>query len=602
MIQNLKGKRSGEIYALDFQGRNSQHEIETNTTSLYLTTLVKEGDRFDNEEIYSYSVEQFIMQLEELTTPSKRHNSSDSKQINNIGVYVYDLGAFFSFIFPYLKIMGFRQVAEIDGNTNFKSYSVLTDETPAIIWLMELKINANGGVVVFKSIDKMFSHNGSLEDMAAHLGLKFHLPKIDIFKYREPTYNATEEEKKASFKRAVLILDILLNMREEKEFFLAFTIASYSMRKLINYSFGWAKNPKGCYRSKKNYPLLEPQIEEAVRNSICGGLASPNPIFQNEEIENMIHIDASQHYPSCQKLYNFPYGEPAYFEGCNHSNKLMARLLHVKLWGWTDTLFHCLPILDQQSVFIAYNRVFEMWVWDFELEMAKVCYTGLEYKILEGYEFKTKPIGWIGYFEENIAMRQIARINNDSFGVALYKLMNNAPIGKFFQKSRAEEYEPYINEQGVTKNKKVSKEQKAVAGYAYSPLGSYTLARGRWRLFKMAKRFGFENIVYKDTDSLFIISNKKTEAVIKDMQDRGEFHKGLGGWTLCDRATNGKFIMPKRYSYIDENGEVHTKAAGITINNEGVDLENAKIQMYVKKFVCGGCIKTPIIKTLKGGK
>lgn len=602
MIQNLKGKRSGEIYALDFQGRNSQKEIESNTTSLYLTSLVKEGDKFENEEIYSYSAEQFLMQLEELTTPSKRHNSNDSKQINNIGVYVFDLGAFFSYIFPYLKLKGFKQVQEIDGNTKFKSYSVLTDETPAIIWLMELKLNPNGGVVVFKSIDKMFSHNGTLEDMASHLGLKFILPKIDIFKYREPEYEPTVDEKRASFKRALLILDILLNMREEKEFFLSFTIASYSMRKLMNYSFGWAKNPKGCYRSKKNYPLLEPQVEEAVRKSIFGGLSSPNPVFQNEDITNLIHIDATQHYPSCQKLYNFPYGEPTYFKGGECSHRINAKLLHIKMWGWYDTLFHCLPILDQESVFIAYDRVFDLWLWEFELEMAKVCYIGMQYEIIEGYEFKTKPIGWVGYFEENIAMRQIARANNDNFGVALYKLMNNAPIGKFFQKSRAEEYEPYINEQGVTKNKKVSKEQKTVAGYAYSPLGSYTLARGRWRLFLMAERFKFENIVYKDTDSLFVISNEHTEAVIKEMQANGEFHNELGGWTLCDRAKNGKFVMPKRYSYVDENGEVHTKASGITINNKGIDLGNAQIEMYVKKFVCGGCIKTPIVKTLKGGK
>lgn len=601
MIQNLKGKRQGEVFALDIQNRNGERNLRDHETSLYLLTLIKEKSTSKTAQYFN-DAEAFLRFMEEYARVKKRKTPNEPKRHENAGLYVFDLGMFFSFVFPILKNKGFEQVQEIT-NDQQNVYSILTDETPAVIWIMELKFGKNDGTIIFKSLNMMFSHNGTLYDMAEHLGLRFRRSNIDIFKDRPDDYKATPAERLESYRNARLIMDILLAMKKEKDFFLSHTVASFSIRKLISHTYGWAKNPKGCYRSSKNYPLLDDEIEENVRKSIYGGLCSPNVIYQDEVIDNLIHIDATQHYPSTQARYAMPYGTPVHYIGAGSGSISKARLLHVKIWGWTFTKFHALPYLEQHGEHIAYNGVFDLWIWSFELNMACECYENIQYKIIECYEFDVKKVPWIDFFEDNIASRNIARQFGDEFGVALYKLMNNAAIGKFIQKPRPVEYETYLNDYGVIKNRKQKIDKNAVTGYSYSPLGSYTLARARYRLYLMARRFGFENVVYKDTDSLFILSNEHTEKTLQTMKERGEFHDGLGGWTLCDRAINGRFVMAKRYQYTDQNGEIHSKASGMALNaSEIIDITGDEVRMIVKNACKGGTLYAPIKKRFGGSK
>ena len=102
------------------------------------------------------------------------------------------------------------------------------------------------------------------------------------------------------------------------------------------------------------------------------------------------------------------------------------------------------------------------------------------------------------------------------------------------------------------------KEIEINARYTYLPVGSCIPAYSRVALIELALKIGWKKILYFDTDSIFFLWDKKTEAVW-NQTNQEDF---LGGWAMEEFIDKAQFTAPKRYKTMSE-GKLSVKAGGI---------------------------------------
>ena len=167
-------------------------------------------------------------------------------------------------------------------------------------------------------------------------------------------------------------------------------------------------------------------------------------------------------------------------------------------------------------------------------------------------------------------------------------LNNSGAYGKFVEKPHNETFENYINEYGII-DSKVSKNQdmKLSAKYTYIPLATIP-AWGRVSLITTALKFGWENVIYFDTDSIFCVYNEHTKKVWETINQKDE----LGGWGLEEISERSQFSASKRYKLQFEkpNGkkEVVIKSGGINFDyyketTHSEELKKLLEQGYLKR-------------------
>ena len=143
--------------------------------------------------------------------------------------------------------------------------------------------------------------------------------------------------------------------------------------------------------------------------------------------------------------------------------------------------------------------------------------------------------------------------------------------------------------------------------YTSLQVGSAIPAYTRCRLVESALKFGWEKIIYFDTDSIFVLYDEEVERVWNT-----EFNHNdeLGGWGIEDGGliSKAQFTAPKRYKYVDSSGEPIIKAGGINFTNYikekaeaiGVSIDDYKIN-YEEVNITSSKWKVQRAYRVKGG-
>ena len=248
------------------------------------------------------------------------------------------------------------------------------------------------------------------------------------------------------FKDTRIIIDVLLKEFEldDKDFFNAMSMASYSMLKLLKTAYPRKMRPYKEYR--KLYPELGEEENEFVRKALSGGICYATRKFQFKEINQpILHIDAHQMYPSQVYLKPHPYGEGEYFIGKPTKYFKHLNCCHIKV-SYDDVRIHSVIQLIGQD-FIE-DR--ELYVWDFEIPIMQQCYVNLEIKYIDGYCYKSRFVPWRDFVRVNYEKRLQAKKDGDAYNTLRYKLMNNSgAYGKFVEKPHNYVTENIINEDGI---------------------------------------------------------------------------------------------------------------------------------------------------------
>ena len=219
----------------------------------------------------------------------------------------------------------------------------------------------------------------------------------------------------------------------------------------------------------------------------------------------------------------------------------------------------------------------ELYVWDFEIPTMMKCYIDLQIEYIDGYCYKSRFLPWREFVHDNYRQRLIAKANGDHYNTLRLKLLNNSgAYGKFVEKPHNIINENIINEYGIIDSKVEDKEEiKFNAKYTYIPLATIP-AYGRVCLVETALKFGWENVCYFDTDSIFCLWNKHTQVVWATINQKDE----LGGWGLEEIVKRSQFSASKRYKL-----EVETpKGMKTTIKAGGINFDCYKEMTHAEEM------------------
>ena len=544
MIVSLKRKKY-TIKALDFETHNDKWSVQNRITGVWLGCYIDENSTEDDESSYIYSVDDLIKRIDE-----------DTKKFKNILVYIYNLSFEWSFILPVLLEKGFQFKASI-GKKDSMCYTSISTKTVSSVWSATIKTNKCNGICEFRDLSKLYS--GGLAKVAKSLGLQ--VTKVEGFDYaldRRFNYKVTKEDKHYCFIDTKIVIEILRIMHENNDidFFKSLSTSSYSMLKLIKVGYKFSKTPYKSFR--KDYPVLDSKEIEFLNHAKAGGICYATPRYMFMDInEKILHIDAHQMHPSSAYLHYFPYGKGEYGVGNPPLKPKIMYCCHIKV-GYSGVKLHSIIKLIGNDI----TEDTELWVWDFEIATMRKVYKNLTVEFIDYYAYKTKILPWRKFYRINYEMRKVAKRDGNELESARRKLLNNGSSGKMGENPHNIIYQNYIRQDGVIDSIEIEKEEiSEVAKYSYLPLNTTIPAYSRCYLIETALLFGWENIIYFDTDSIFTIYNDYT----KQIWESSLINKNdeLGGWGLEEISTRGQFTAPKRYKLLTQDNEVILKMAGI---------------------------------------
>lgn len=268
--------------------------------------------------------------------------------------------------------------------------------------------------------------------------------------------------------------------------------------------------------------------------------------------------DAHQMHPSQAYMHLFPCGVGEYGTGKPPASFTNIYCCRVRI-SYTGVRLHSVISL----IGIEFIEDRELTVWDFELPTMMKCYIDLKIEFIDYYGYKAKRLPWRNFYKHNYLKRLEAKKINDEYNTLRYKLLNNSSYGKLLENPHNEVYANTINFEGIIDSDIIEKDifsQEVNAKYTYIPVGSAIPAYSRVMLIETALLFGWEKVLYFDTDSIFVLYDEVTKRIWEsNLINKEDF---LGGWGLEEISDRAQFTAPKRYK-LESEGEVTIKAGGI---------------------------------------
>lgn len=566
-MEERLGRKKFRLYAFDIESHNDPESISKMESSMWLGCLIDDTSSEYDLNNYFFSMHEVIERLRQLTT-LKRKNKSEKKPCNNICIYIYNLSFEWSFLLPVLiKDYNIKFKSKIEKDDEFV-FNSITTKSCSSVWEVNLKLDKKGGLIKFRDLAKMYG--GGLSKVAKAFKLPTQKGEIDYrlnrlaHNQKYKIYIPTEEERSYIFKDCRIIIDILLIMQKkgDKLFFKSISMASYSIATAIKE--GWPRKTKPYLEFRKMYPELEEEENNFLREGVEGGICYASKRWQFVNINQKIgHIDAHQMHPTQMYYKLFPYGVGIYHKGKPRYKVNTINCIHIKI-SYDDVKLHSIIKL----IGLDFVEDKEITIWDFELPTMFKCYVNLRVEYIDYYEYNAKPLKWRNYYKNNYLKRLKAKQEGDAFNVLYYKLLNNSSYGKLLEKAHNYIFENCLIDDVInsTITEKEGEEIEVNAKYTYLPAGSCIPAYSRVQLIETALLFGWENVIYFDTDSIFFILNEKTKAVWEsDLINKDDF---LGGWGWEETSTKAQFTAPKRYKLLKDNGETIVKMAGVNFKNK----------------------------------
>lgn len=584
MLIRIK-RRNHRLFAFDVESHNDDESIAKRETSIWLYSFINEYSKIDDEASYGYSIGEFLDRLEAET----RKYKGGERQCPNLYVAVYNLSFEWSFLLPALLERGFEwRDGELETAPK-PAYSSITNKSCSSVWQASLTFGPKHGVVVFRDIAKLYA--GGLRNVAKNMGLETQKGDIDYTLNRLHGHIATKEEKEYCFKDTRILIEICLKMAERKDslFFNSLSAASYAVRNMMQVGWPHALNPYRKFREQ--YPNLSNDEDEFLRHATHGGITYATPNYQFKKVKNLLHIDMHQAHPTSAYMHFFPKGKGRYFTGKPPIGQISC--VHIRLSYDAVRLHSQIPLIGKD-----WGIREELWVWSVELPTIKKCYVNARVEYIDGYAYECARLPWRSFYKENFDKRLEAKREGRSLDVVRFKLLNNSSYGKLLEHAHAVAYQNIIGPNHEPTSIEHPLDVEVDEGkYAYLPIGSLIPAYTRVRLIETAWLFGWENIVYFDTDSIFMLDTPETRAVLKTINLKDE----LGGWGIENDIAEAQFSAPKRYKLL-EKVNVEGESALVPVYHlagfngfadrdyEQVDIVNAEYEVKGTMKVKGGTL------------
>ena len=486
-----------------------------------------------------------------------------SDYLHNYKIWFHNLKFDGSYIIDYLLKHDFTWINDKKDKDNKTFTTLISDMGQFYSIVVYFKVNKKSRhtnkVEFFDSL-KIFP-NFSVEKVAKAFDLPIRKLKIDYQKYRPIGYQLTDAE------IAYIQNDVEIMARALKEMFsrdlTRMTIASDAIKDLRS----------DFPNFRKIYPVLNLEVDKAIRKSYKGGFTYVNEAWQEKEVGKGIILDVNSLYPSCMySPYALPFGQPIMYEGKYQDD------INYPLYVQSITCIFELKKGKIPSIQIKNNLSFipNEYVKSSNGEFVTLYLTKPDYELFcsqyhiyhpkynGGWKFKSS----IGNFDTYINRWMEQKIKAGKEGNAplkiIAKLMLNSAYGKLGCSSEGRKKQPYLDN-NVLKFKYLDKEEREPL---YVASASFITSYGRLRTITTSQiikdytiqKYGEDRYYYSDTDSIHAGLTDEDLEELKDIIQIDDFK--LGCWAKEGEFTRAYYIRQK--CYIEEvNGKTEVTVAGL---------------------------------------
>lgn len=507
-----------------------------------------------------------------------------------------------------------------------RSFALLGDTS---VWY-SLKVNLEGKTIEFR--DSLKRIPMTVRQMAIEYNLPILKGEIDYT--RNPDDPITEEEEKYIRHDVLIVAEVL--RQQYREGFTELTTASFSYNNYKRYLKDRDIDIKDVFGN------LSKDCSHFARKSYEGGEVWVNPDYQGQFLGDPYSDqilgytwDINSMYPAVYSCMPMPYGSPLSL----YDVSLLPYIDYYNVntlreWRGTDKRYfieviHCKAILKENhipsiSVTIGFNKR----IFPEEIEINDKVFADVRYELLlEDYDIEEIELGRIDiynarqdlffdYVKQIVDEKNRASIEGNKMRKALAKVKMNSLYGKFAQKEEMISATFVLNADGELE----SRHFVSLSEIRYVPLASIITAEARYLLITQARKFGYDNVVYMDTDSIHTLAGhdciswrrrplpeNKEEKFLQMSSSLScdelynklkEFEYGHPKEIWCDEYDLGAFKIESKYA-VGKWLRAKTYFEGNPISKEDADKylaldEKDKDGDFIikgKDFLIKGCIK-----------
>ena len=320
--------------------------------------------------------------------------------------------------------------------------------------------------------------------------------------------------------------------------------------------------------------------------------------------KNVQMIDNNSMYPHIYSTIDMPYGNPIRCDNFEECEKYKFYI--VKVYLKYDLKENHIPIIGGgigkyggTTYKSSSNGEFEeLTLCNIDLELIKDFYD-YEIEFVWGRGFLTKPNFFKDYCDIFLAVKNA----NKGIKRSVAKVMLNSPYGKTAMNGLTEIKRYYIDTDDIVKSEVTGYEVNEEV-FQYLPMAIQITAGARRLLLTTAKKIGFEDVLYMDTDSIKF--RAKETGITYDPNKLGE-------WKDEGYCKYFKTIAPKKYVYYyyDEDAKdylIKYTCAGFNkkvLTEEmmhGLPVSSRKAISLMKKFDTGLALSCLQSKKIEGGR
>jgi hypothetical protein len=474
-------------------------------------------------------------------------------------------------------------------------------ETKERGWILERFLSNNWvNIWRFKKGDKklvVFDNMNYFSVPLSELGESIGIKKLEMPK----TYDNIDEWIEYCKRDVEIVLASLKNLLktiEENDLgYFGYTIASQS---LIAFRKRFLKSKIAIKRNKF--------ISDFERKAYYGGRVE---CFKLGHFDNDVyyHLDINSLYPYVMKTFEMPSGLLRIYDEIDVSflEKLLEKYLVIaKVKIKTNNNFY--PYRKENKLLFPIG---EFWTFLATPEIRLALERKEIIKVDTVFVYRKEKLfeDFVNFF---YSKRLEEKNKGNNIGSTFYKLILNSLSGKFGQRNDnwvfvgfdnnekegafyvydIDSYERYLFR---CINGKIEKSEGKIEGrYAFPAISAHITSYGRVKLLELMLKAGLENVLYVDTDSLFV--NSKGFENLKDELDDRE----IGKLRLIKKANNVVIYGLKDYQFADEIKIKGIRKNAIQIGDRIFkQIEFFGIRRAIRDGNLNGVIMKEVIKVLK---
>lgn len=510
---------------------------------------------------------------------------------HNDVLYFHNLKFDGEYIIHWLLTHGFTFIKDKKERTDQTFTCLITDMGQFYSIEVYFEASDKRHVNKVKFLDSLKILNFSVDQIAKDFNLPIRKLKIDYKAKREVGHQLTKTEVDYIRNDVEIMSRALQIMFDE-----GLTKMTIGSDALADY--------KSTYPDfKMNFPVLPPEIDNDIRASYKGGFTYLNPLYKGKKTGAGVVFDVNSMYPARMYYDLLPYGQPIFFKG---------KYQHDPLYPLYVQQFTCVFKLKQGKVPSIQIKKNSLFIPNEYVESSDGCpvtltLTSVDLELfLENYDIEGKIVwkaGWkfqamtgmfTTYIDKWTEKKIEAKKNGNSALYRIAKLMLNSCYGKFGLNGNTRKKYPYINKDGSVAYQMGEQEQRETI---YIPIATFITSYARayiirsWQAMKeySLDKYGFDAVVYADTDSLHVLLSPSDVEELKKRLEIDDYK--LGAWKLESSFSSGKYLRQKCYIEQGEEGlnvtvagmpkrlakYVNFKNFKIGFTTEGMKIDNPKL-------------------------